>query len=63
VAGDVIFAPGGDRGGFTALDARTGRYLWRLSTIAATISPPIAAEGRIFAGDYGGTLRAFAPRP
>lgn len=62
VAGGVVFAPGGDRGGFTALDARTGKSLWRLKTINATISPPIAAGGFIFAGDYGGTLRAFAPR-
>jgi outer membrane protein assembly factor BamB len=62
VAGNIVFAPGGDRGGFTALDARTGKYLWRLKTVQATISPPMAAGGRIFAGDYGGTLRAFAPR-
>ncbi len=62
VAGGVVFAPGGGRGGFTAIDARTGKYLWRLRTVWGTISPPIAAGGRIFAGDLGGTVRAFAPR-
>jgi hypothetical protein len=62
VAGNVVFAPGGDGGGFTALDARNGKYLWRLATVDATISPPIAVGGLIVAGDYGGTLRAFAPR-
>jgi outer membrane protein assembly factor BamB len=62
VAGAIVFAPGGDRGGFTAIDARTGKYLWRLRTASGTISPPIAAGGRIFAGDLGGTVRAFAPR-
>lgn len=61
VLGDVVFDAGGDRGGFVALAARTGKFLWRLKTPRATISPPIAAGGRIFAGDYGGTLRAFAP--
>ena len=62
IVGDVVFAAGGDAGGFVALDARTGKYLWRLATADATISPPIAAGGLIVAGDYGGTLRAFAPR-
>jgi PQQ-like domain len=62
VVGGVVFAPGGDRGGFTALDARSGKYLWRLATDDATISPPMAAGGLIVAGDYGGTLRAFASR-
>jgi outer membrane protein assembly factor BamB len=61
VLGDVVFGAGGDRGGFVALAARTGKFLWRLKTPRATISPPIAAGGRIFAGDFGGTLRAFAP--
>jgi outer membrane protein assembly factor BamB len=63
VIGNVLFAAGGDAGGFAALDARTGKSLWRLATVDATISPPIAAGGLILAGDYGGTLHAFAPRP
>jgi outer membrane protein assembly factor BamB len=60
VVGDVVFAPGGDKGGYTALDARTGKPLWRFTTAWGTISPAIAAGSRIFAGDLGGTIRAFA---
>jgi outer membrane protein assembly factor BamB len=62
VVGNVVFAPGGDGGGFTALDARTGKHLWSLKTAWGTIAPPIAAEHRIFTGDLGGFVRAFAPR-
>jgi outer membrane protein assembly factor BamB len=60
VVGDVVFGSGGDNGGYAALDARNGRVLWRFRTAAATISPVIAAGGRIFAADYGGALHAFA---
>jgi outer membrane protein assembly factor BamB len=60
VVGDVVFAPGGETGGYMALDARTGVPLWRLATAAATLSPAIAAGSRIFAGDFGGALRAFS---
>jgi len=60
VVGDVVFAAGGESGGYTALDARTGKPLWHLATASATISPAIAAGTRIFAGDLGGALRAFA---
>jgi outer membrane protein assembly factor BamB len=60
VVGDVVFAPGGDKGGYTALNARTGKPLWRFATAWGTISPAIAAGSRIFAGDLGGTMRAFA---
>jgi outer membrane protein assembly factor BamB len=61
VVGDVVFAPGGDKGGFTALDARSGKTLWHLATAWGTISPAIAAGNRIYAGDLGGFLRAFGP--
>jgi outer membrane protein assembly factor BamB len=62
VVGDVVFAAGGETGAYTALDARTGKRLWHFATASATLAPAIAAESRIFAGDFGGTLRAFAPR-
>ena len=60
VLGDVVFAAGGEAGGYTALDGRTGKPLWRFATPAATLAPSIAAGTQIFAGDFGGTLRAFA---
>jgi outer membrane protein assembly factor BamB len=60
IIGDVVFAPGGDEGGYTALAARTGRALWRFPTPASTYAPPIAAGGWIFGGELDGTIRAFA---
>jgi outer membrane protein assembly factor BamB len=59
VVGDVVVAAGGDGGGYTALEARSGRVLWRFKTSAATLAPVIAAGGRVFAADYGGVARAF----
>jgi outer membrane protein assembly factor BamB len=61
IIGDVVFAPGGDAGGYVALAARTGRVLWRGPTPgAATYAPAIAAGGWIFGGSTDGTVRAFA---
>jgi outer membrane protein assembly factor BamB len=59
VIGDVVFAAGGDAGGYVALAALTGRVLWRFPTHGSTYSPPIAAGGRIFAAELGGTLHSF----
>jgi outer membrane protein assembly factor BamB len=59
VLGDVVFAAGGEAGGYTALDARTGKVLWRFAKTSGTIAPVIAAGTRIFAGDGAGKLRAF----
>jgi outer membrane protein assembly factor BamB len=63
IIGEVVFAPGGDAGGYTALAARTGRVLWRFPTDGVTFSPPISAGGRIFSGDFDGVLHAFALAP
>jgi outer membrane protein assembly factor BamB len=63
ILGEVVFAPGGDAGGYTALAARTGRVLWRFPTHGMTWSPPIAAGGRIFSGDLDGVLHSFALAP
>lgn len=61
VLGDVVFAAGGDTGGFAALDAATGFELWKFDTGAPTIAPPIGVGNLIFAGDYAGVMRAFGP--
>jgi hypothetical protein len=63
IVGEVVFAPGGDAGGYTALAARTGRVLWRFPTDSSTWAPSIAAGGRIFAGEVDGTVRAFERGP
>jgi hypothetical protein len=63
ILGEVVFAPGGDVGGYTALAARTGRVLWRFPTDSSTWAPAIAAGGRIFAGEVDGTVRAFERGP
>jgi outer membrane protein assembly factor BamB len=62
VAGDVVFAAGGEPGDFAALDARTGAVLQKVSTGGATTwAPAIEARGTIFAGDLNGKLYAFRP--
>jgi outer membrane protein assembly factor BamB len=63
VLGDVVIAAGGFGGGYAAFDARTGKALWRFQTGVPALAPVIAAKGRIYAGDFGGTLRVFAPKP
>jgi outer membrane protein assembly factor BamB len=63
IIGQVVFAPGGDAGGYTLLAARTGRVLWRFPTPNSTYAPAIAAGGRIFAGEMDGTVHAFVPGP
>lgn len=45
-----------------ALDAR-GRLLWRLPLRASPVGSPVAGpRGRLYSGDYAGTLAAFAPQ-
>jgi hypothetical protein len=61
VLGDVLFAAGGS-GGWSVLSAATGSVLWHEDTPSYTVAPPVAADGRIFAGGYDGVLTAFAPR-
>jgi outer membrane protein assembly factor BamB len=56
--GDVLFAAGGS-GGWSALDAHTGAVLWHVDTPSPTLAPASAANGRIFAGTFGGALSAF----
>ena len=59
IIGDVLFAPGGNTGGYTLLAARTGRVLWSFPTRNKTWSPAMSAGGSIFAGEMDGTLHAF----
>ena len=63
VLGDVVIAAGGFGGGYAAIAARTGKALWRFPTSVPALAPVIAAKGRIYAGDFGGNLRVFAPKP
>jgi outer membrane protein assembly factor BamB len=56
--GDVLLAAGGS-GGWNVIDATTGEVLWHEDTASLTVAPPIAADGRIFAGGYDGVLTAF----
>ncbi len=53
----------GDVGGAViALDARTGRQLWRHATSGYVYSTPAIAKGTVFVGSYSGTLRGARPR-
>lgn len=58
VLGDILLAAGGS-GGWSLISASTGDVLFHRSTTVQTLAPPIAAAGRLFAGDSGGTLHAF----
>jgi outer membrane protein assembly factor BamB len=59
VVGDVVFAAGGESGGFGAVSVATGAPLWSYPTTARTFSPLIEVGGTVFGGDLGGTLYAF----
>lgn len=59
VVGNVVFAGGGDSGGFGALNIANGSLLWSYPTTGRTFSPLIEVGGTVFGGDLGGTLYAF----
>jgi len=63
-AGGLIFA--GDREGyFMALDARTGKPLWKFQTGGVVIAPPITYmldEKQYIAVAAGGSMMTFALR-
>jgi outer membrane protein assembly factor BamB len=64
VVGDVVLADGGDGGDVFALDARTGRRLWRASTRSVPVGAPLVyAAGTLVAGDAKGTVYAFRVGP
>ncbi|MFL5966506.1 MAG: PQQ-binding-like beta-propeller repeat protein [Gaiellaceae bacterium] len=67
VVGNVVFAAGGDGGGFGAVDIANGGQLWSYPTTARTFAPLIEVGGTVFGGDLGGMLYAFraeaSPRP
>jgi outer membrane protein assembly factor BamB len=59
VVGNVVFASGGNHD-VVALDALTGKELWRDHTNGSTLGPPSEAAGTLFATD-GSNLVAFGP--
>jgi outer membrane protein assembly factor BamB len=60
VVGDVVFASGGKKD-IVALDAATGKELWRAATNGPTLSPPIEAAGTLYGPD-GSSIVAWTPR-
>jgi outer membrane protein assembly factor BamB len=61
VVGNIVFDSRGSVGGFGALSAVNGHQLWAYRTAAATISPLIEVDGRVYGGDVDGTVYAFRP--
>ena len=59
VVGNVVFASGGNHD-VVALDALTGKELWRDNTSGSTLGSPSEAAGTLFATD-GSNLVAFGP--
>ncbi len=60
LAGGYLYC--GGKGGVCALDARTGREVWRGKT-RGRICSVAAAGGRIFAASDAGPVYCFGPRP
>ena len=59
IVDDVVFVPGGfDRNAF-ALDAQTGRVLWRVGLPGAVLAPISYAGDEVLVGDSAGNLHAF----
>jgi outer membrane protein assembly factor BamB len=64
VVGDVLLTDGGDGGDVFALDARTGRRLWRASTRRVPVGAPLVyAAGTLVAGDAKGNVYGFRVGP
>jgi outer membrane protein assembly factor BamB len=59
VVGNVVFASGGNHD-VVALDALTGKELWRATTTGVTFAPPSEAAGTLFTVD-GSNLVAWGP--
>ena len=63
VAGSVVFATGGDPGGFFALSASSGARLWSAPTAGATVAAMISVDGEVFGADAAGLVYGFRPPP
>jgi outer membrane protein assembly factor BamB len=63
VVGNVLFATGGDPGGFFALAAGNGLRLWSYPTSGGTVAAMITVAGTVLGADTEGTVYAFRPSP
>jgi outer membrane protein assembly factor BamB len=63
VVGNVLFATGGEPGGFFALTAGSGQRLWFYPTKGATVAAMITVGGTVVGADTEGTVYAFRPSP
>lgn len=61
VLGNVLFADGGDSGGFKALSATNGEVLFAFETKASTYAGPSAAGNLVLTADVSGIVRVFGP--
>jgi outer membrane protein assembly factor BamB len=58
VADGIVYAA--DFAGFLhAIDAATGKQLWKQDTLAAVWSSPLVADGKVYLGDEDGDLLVF----
>jgi outer membrane protein assembly factor BamB len=63
VVGNVLFATGGETGGFYALAAANGVSLWSYATSGSTVAAMITVAGTVLGADTDGTVYAFRPSP
>lgn len=60
VAGDVLYI-GSDLGIFRALDAGSGKLLWKVDMEAPIRSQPLFHNGRVYVGNQAGRVYCFMP--
>jgi len=63
VVGDVVFATGGNTGGFFALSAATGRRLWKYPSVGQTVATMMSVGGWAYGADTAGWVYGFRPAP
>lgn len=63
VVGNVLFATGGETGGFYGLAAANGVSLWSYSTTGRTVAAMITVAGTVLGADTEGNVYAFRPKP
>jgi len=63
VVGDVVFATGGETGGFFALSALNGRRVWKYPTVGRTAAAMVSVDGMVFGADTAGWIYGFRALP
>lgn len=61
VANGVVYVGAKNENAIYAFDAASGAQLWNGALSGAGVNEPVVINGRLYVGDLGGTIRAWAP--